>query len=56
MEDYKAAWENFKAVVFKTWDAGYAEGLDETFMLNDIKDCCADQNDGIRMDATVESL
>ena len=56
MEDYKAAWANFKAVVFKTWDAGFAEGLEEDFMLSDIKDVCADQNDGVRMDATVEAL
>ena len=56
MEEYKTAWTNFKAVLFKTWDRGFEEGLEESFMLNDIKDFCADQNDGIRMDATVEAL
>jgi len=56
MEDYKLAYENFKKVLFATWSAGFAEGLDESFMLADIKDWLADQNDGIRMDATVEML
>jgi len=56
MEEYKTAYENFKKVLFATWAAGFAEGLDEAFMLADIKDWLTDQNDGIRMDATVEML
>lgn len=56
MEQLQVAYEQFKAAIFKTWDSGYAEGLDEEFMLADIKDFVANQNDGDRMDATVDML
>jgi hypothetical protein len=52
--DYQKGFREFAEVLFKTWDKGYAEGLDEAFMLADIKDYCASLNDGIRMDAKVE--
>jgi hypothetical protein len=55
MEDMQI-WREFGEAVFKTWDTGFAEGLDEEFMLADIKDYCAMLNDGERMDAKVEML
>jgi hypothetical protein len=55
MEDMQI-WREFGEAVFKTLDTGFAEGLDEEFMLADIKDYCAMLNDGERMDAKVEML
>jgi len=56
MDEVRVAYDAFRKVLFKTWDVGFSEGLEESFMLADIKDHCADQNDGIRMDATIDNL
>jgi hypothetical protein len=50
------AWENLKTLIFKAWDAGFEEGLEESFMQADMKDFLTIQNGGERMDATVEML
>lgn len=55
MDDMQV-WREFGEAVLKAWNTGYAEGLDEEFMLADIKDYCATINDGERMDAKVDAL
>lgn len=54
--ELSASWDALKEVIYKAWDAGFEEGLDEAFLLADMKDHLAAKNGGERMDATVDML
>lgn len=50
------AYVGVKKALFSLWDTGYAEGLDEDFMLADSRVFVAEQFGGKRMDAVVEQI
>ena len=49
-------YEAFKQSVFQTWDAGWDEGLEESFMLSDIKDYTTEINEGQSMDCVIDTF